>query len=61
MGKPVPSTHTFMVDGAVPYAGDLLSQVALLVEVHLSVPPPVLLMDRYALDPHERVLEGMAG
>jgi hypothetical protein len=33
-----------MVDGAVPDVGDLLSQGALVVDVHLSVPPPVLLM-----------------
>jgi hypothetical protein len=39
-----------MVDGAVPYLGDLLSQVALLVDVQLRVPPPVLLMDRFTLE-----------
>jgi len=39
-----------MVEGAVPYLGDLLIQVALLVDVQLRVPPPVLLMDK---DPYE--------
>jgi hypothetical protein len=41
-GKPVPSTQTFIVEGAVPYLGDLLIHVALLVEVQFRVPPPVL-------------------
>jgi len=39
-----------MVEGAVPYLGDRLIQVALLVDVQLRVPPPVLLMDK---DPYE--------
>jgi hypothetical protein len=42
----VPFTQTFIVDGAIPEFGEILSQVALLVAVQLSVPPPVLLMDR---------------
>ena len=39
-----------MVEGAVPYVGDLLIQVALLVDVQLRVPPPVLLMDKDAYE-----------
>ena len=39
-----------MVEGAVPYLGDLLIQVALLVDVQLRIPPPVLLMEK---DPDE--------
>jgi hypothetical protein len=39
-----------MVEGAVPYLGDLLIQVALLVDVQLRVAPPVLLMEK---DPYE--------
>jgi hypothetical protein len=46
----VPSTHTFTADGAVPYLGDLLIQLALAVDVQLRIPPPVLLMDK---DPDE--------
>ena len=49
-GRPVPSIQTFMVEGAVPYLGDLLIQVALLVDVQLRVAPPVLLMEK---DPYE--------
>ena len=46
----MPSTHTFMVEGAVPDLGDFLIQVALLVDVQLRVPPPVLLMDKDPLE-----------
>ncbi len=40
------SAHTFIVDGAVPDIGDLLSQVALLLEAQLSAPPPLFVMLR---------------
>jgi hypothetical protein len=39
-----------MVEGAVPYLGDLLIQAALLVDVQLRVPPPVLLMEKDPLE-----------
>ena len=45
-GMPVPSTQTFMIEGAVPYLGDRLIQVALLVDVQLRIPPPVLVMEK---------------
>ncbi len=51
----MPSTQIFRVDGAVPDFGDRLSQVALLVDVQLSVPPPVLLMVTDVLEPHGRL------
>ena len=50
------STHTFIVDGAVPNLGEIFSQVGLLVAVQLSVPPPVLRMDSDPLGQHTRVL-----
>jgi hypothetical protein len=46
----VPSTDTFIVEGAVPETGDLLNQVLLLADVQVSVPPPVLLMPTYPLE-----------
>ena len=55
-GKAVPSTHTVMVDGAVPEVGDILSQGALVVAVHLSVPPPALVMVTDPPEGHPRVL-----
>jgi hypothetical protein len=45
-----------MVDGAVPDLGYLLSQVALLLDVQLSVPPPLLLMVTLPPEGHPRVL-----
>jgi hypothetical protein len=51
----VGSTHTFTLDGAVPENGDLLIQVALLLDVQLRVPPPLLVMDREPLVRHTRV------
>jgi hypothetical protein len=55
-GNAVPSTHTVMVDGAVPEVGEVLSQGALVVDVHLSVPPPVLLMVTDPPEGHPRTL-----
>jgi hypothetical protein len=60
-GKAAPSTHTLTVDGAVPDAGDVLSQGALVVAVHLRVPPPVLLMVTDPSEGHPRVLYCLAG
>jgi hypothetical protein len=45
-----------MVDGAVPDLGDRLSQVLFLVEVQLSVPPPLLLILTDAPEGHPREL-----
>jgi hypothetical protein len=44
--RPAVLTDTVAVDGAVPLAGETLSQVALSVADQVSVPPPVLLMLR---------------
>jgi hypothetical protein len=55
-GRAAPSTHTLMVDGAVPEVGDLLSQGALVVDVHFSVPPPALVMVTGPPEGHPRVL-----
>ena len=50
----MPSTQTFMTEGAVPYLGDRLIQVALLVDVQLRIPPPVLLMDKDSDDGQQK-------
>jgi hypothetical protein len=45
-----------MADGAVPDFGEILSQVAFLLAAQLRVPPPVLLMYRYPVDPQVRLI-----
>ena len=60
-GKAAPSTHTLMVDGAVPDLGETLSQGALVVDLHLSVPPPELRMVTNAPEGHPRELYCLAG